>query len=85
MKQKLNKGIVFSIGLLILGFAFTGAAFATELPDLVVTAIIAPAKISIGGQIDEQISVSWTVKNQGEGQAAGFCEDALYLSSDNQL
>ena len=43
------------------------------VPDLVVTAITAPVSASTG----QQIEVSWTVANQGNGTAQGYWFDSL--------
>lgn len=52
----------------------------TPPPDLVVTALQTPAEIEAG----QQIEVTWTVHNQGEGLAAGSWSDQLALvSMDN--
>ena len=64
------------------GDDFAGVSVAqSDLPDLVVTEIIAPAKISIG----EKVNVSWTVQNQGDASTSVKFYDAVYLSADNQL
>jgi hypothetical protein len=49
-----------------------------KVPDLVVTVLTAPASVSTG----QAISVSWTVQNQGSGDALGSWYDGLYLSTD---
>ncbi len=64
------------------GDDFAGVSVAqSDLPNLVVTEIIAPAKISIG----EKVNVSWTVQNQGDASTSVKFYDAVYLSADNQL
>ncbi len=50
------------------------------LPDLVVSAIDAPA-FAISNQ---EIEVSWTLTNQGDGQASGVWKDYVFLSTDDQ-
>ena len=45
-------------------------------PDLVPTAVTAPASVST----QQAVSVSWTVKNQGTGSASGLWTDTLYFS-----
>jgi Leucine-rich repeat (LRR) protein len=52
------------------------------MPDLVVTGINAPSTVSGQGEI----MVSWTVANQGDGEAAGGgWEDQLYFSTNDVL
>lgn len=52
------------------------------LPDLVVTQITLPSSPQqTGGPID----LSWTVQNQGDGEADGTLYDDIYLSSDTGL
>jgi hypothetical protein len=52
------------------------------VPDLVVTAVDAPAS----GSTQQQIEVSWTVQNQGDGNATiGGWYDGLYWSTDTQF
>ncbi|TAK36653.1 MAG: hypothetical protein EPO21_01945 [Chloroflexota bacterium] len=48
-------------------------------PELVPTALSAPGTASPG----QAISVTWTVKNQGNGDAAPSWQDRVYLSTDN--
>lgn len=47
-------------------------------PDLVPTALTAPATVTT----QQQISVSWTVENQGTGPARPSWYDTVYLSTD---
>ncbi len=65
-------------------FVYTGNnsirsdAFQVELspaPDLVVTQIVTPAAAPEGSAVD----ISWTVLNQGQGDAEGTWTDTLYL------
>ena len=51
------------------------------LPDLVVTGADAPFSASA----QQQIVVSWTVKNQGLGRELGSWVDGLYLSTNDQF
>ena len=51
------------------------------LPDLVVTNIISPSS-ALSGQ---QIPISWTLSNQGEGAFSGSFSERILLSSDNQI
>ncbi len=54
-------------------------AISNDAPDLVVTAASAPASVAL----NETISVSWTVKNQGIVSAkAYYLYDAVYISDD---
>jgi len=50
-------------------------------PDLIVTAVTAPATAAVSGQV----SISWTVKNQGSSDAPADWYDYLYLSQDQVL
>jgi len=76
------------VGLLTL-LTSLSVATAQGMPDLVVTAIDAPASAST----QQQIEISWTVQNQGDGTAHlvqyGYdwygWYDCIYLSTDNQL
>ncbi|MBE9160631.1 putative Ig domain-containing protein [Nodosilinea sp. LEGE 06152] len=52
-----------------------------DVPDLVVSNIVAPVK-GIAGQ---QIEVAWTITNQGTKDATGTWTDSIYLSGDQQL
>src|SRR5262249_10625122 len=47
--------------------------------DLVATALTAPASAGAG----KSVSVSWTVKNQGNGQTAGTWTDKVYISPNS--
>ena len=49
--------------------------------DLTPTALTAPATAVVG----QQIQVSWTVKNQGAGDALSSWNDSVYLSKDAKL
>ncbi|MBI4490136.1 MAG: IPT/TIG domain-containing protein [Deltaproteobacteria bacterium] len=53
-------------------------AITIQTPDLVPTALTAPASAGAG----QQISVSWTVENQGSGEARPTWYDNLYFSAD---
>ena len=48
--------------------------------DLVVTGVTAPPTMEVGGQ---QISLTWTVKNQLPQTARGSWTDSVYLSDDD--
>lgn len=50
----------------------------SEMPDLIPTALTAPAS----AVSDHQIEVSWTVENQGAGEAKGPWYDRIYFSTD---
>ncbi|HVX09989.1 MAG TPA: CARDB domain-containing protein [Pirellulales bacterium] len=52
-------------------------------PDLVITAATVPATAIEGNA--SQISISWTVKNQGTAAATGNWSDAVYLSSSGAI
>lgn len=77
--KKLIRRFIF----LISRFVLVNIAVAQEelLPDQVVTSINAPAQASTQQQID----VSWTVQNQGDGDAMPVWYNYLYLSTDAQL
>ncbi|MCY2955084.1 MAG: hypothetical protein NTU53_24415 [Planctomycetota bacterium] len=49
--------------------------------DLTVTAVDAPAQISVGQRVD----IGWTVSNADSGPATGSWYDAIYLSTDATL
>ena len=49
----------------------------TPLPDLLVTDIIAPNNITAG----EKIDLTWSVENDGEGEAVGVWTDSIYLQA----
>jgi hypothetical protein len=72
-------------GFVALLLCFTVAAFthslAAELPDLTPTDITAPTS----AVTQHQIEVSWTVQNQGNGEAKPTWADRLYLSTDEVL
>jgi RHS repeat-associated protein len=53
----------------------------TDEPDLVVTSVTPPASAAM----NETISVSWTIKNQGTGKAINNWLDGVYLSADTIL
>ncbi len=50
----------------------------SSLPDLIVTDATAPSSAVIGN-----INVSWTVKNQGTADVAGYWYDSFYLSTNS--
>ena len=52
-------------------------------PDLLMTAAAAPAAAIEGNA--EQISITWTVKNQGSAAAVGPWHDAVYLSPSGAI
>ena len=52
----------------------------TPHPDLVVTDITVPVEAPSG----QPVEISWTVTNNGEGEATGTWRDRIYLSSDDQ-
>ena len=56
------------------------SAIELSAADLVVTAVTAPASVSLG----QTINLTWTVLNQGTGLAASGWYDNVYLSSDDQ-
>ena len=56
-------------------------AFTVQTPDLVPTALSAPGSAAKGAQI----SISWTVANQGTGVANPSWSDAIYLSLDETI
>jgi len=58
--------IIFSV-FALLSFCFLKIVSAQEdgVPDLVVTALDAPSTVSI----QQQVEVSWTISNQGNGDA----------------
>ena len=47
-------------------------------PDLIVTSVNVPASAQFG----QTLNVTWSVKNNGTGQALGSWSDSLYLTSD---
>ncbi|CCI03111.1 CARDB domain-containing protein [Microcystis aeruginosa] len=49
-----------------------------DLPDLVVSNIVAPTSTQSGKAID----ITWTLKNQGNANASGTWTDYVYLSND---
>ncbi|MTJ45136.1 ELWxxDGT repeat protein [Dolichospermum flos-aquae] len=53
----------------------------TNLPDLVVSNIVAP----INAQSGETINISWTLTNQGNVNASGSWVDYVYLSDDANI
>ncbi|WP_053540396.1 ELWxxDGT repeat protein [Anabaena sp. WA102] len=53
----------------------------TNLPDLVVSNIVAP----INAQSGEVINISWTLTNQGIATASGSWVDYVYLSDDDKI
>lgn len=53
----------------------------TNLPDLIVTSITAPAQALPG----QEIEVVWTLKNQGPGKAAAGWTDQIFVSADDAL
>jgi hypothetical protein len=57
------------------------ATHAEGLPDLVPTAFNGPSTIGTG----QAIPLSWTVENQGTGDAGTVWYDFVYLSADNLL
>ncbi len=77
--KKLIPIVLFQI--IGLSFLFAGIAAAQTLPDLIVTSIDAPASAST----QETISINWTVKNEGSGQAVVDWLDGVYLSADEQF
>ncbi|HUF09620.1 MAG TPA: CARDB domain-containing protein, partial [Rhodothermales bacterium] len=46
--------------------------------DLVVTEVVVPASAAPG----DEVTVSWTIQNQGEHRAQGVLRDAVYISQD---
>ncbi|MEZ6190658.1 MAG: CARDB domain-containing protein [Phycisphaerales bacterium] len=52
------------------------------LPDLVITQITTPPSPQLTGG---PIEISWTIHNQGDGDATGTIYDDVYLSTDNAL
>src|SRR5262249_1794524 len=54
-------------------------ALLANQPDLLITAATAPNSAIEGNA--SQISISWTVKNQGNAPATGDWTDSVYLSS----
>ncbi len=58
----------------------TSAAQSEPLPDLVITSVDAPASVNTQGQLE----VTYTIRNQGEGPAAGNWCDILYFSMDEK-
>jgi len=50
-------------------------------PDLIPTGLTAPASVVT----EHQMEVSWTVENQGDGEAHGYWYDRLHLSQDDVL
>ena len=57
---------------------FAATALGQQLPDLVVSDIVAPATVSAG----ETIELVWTVTNHGAEDAKGTWTDTVYLSDD---
>ncbi len=55
--------------------------FIQELPDLIVTEISYPLEARPGDQID----VTWTVANNGLGQATGQWTDTVFISEDPEI
>ncbi|MGB8170597.1 MAG: CARDB domain-containing protein, partial [Chthoniobacteraceae bacterium] len=53
----------------------------TNLPDLIVTGITAPAQALPG----QQIEIVWTLKNQGPGKAAAGWTDQILISEDHVI
>gem|GEM_PF-3041294 len=58
-------------------YAVPVAVAAQTAADLVVTSMTSTAVST-----NQEVTVSWTVMNQGEGEASGGWEDKLYLSTD---
>jgi len=54
------------------------AAITVEIPDLTVSAVLAPDTAAVG----QYIEVSWTVTNTDEGTAHADWQDRIYLSDD---
>ena len=59
--------------------ARSGGVFTVTAPDLVPTALTAPATVSPR----QPIAVSWTVANRGAGSATPRWNDVVYLSTDS--
>ena len=57
----------------------SGGVFTVTAPDLVPTALTAPAAVSPR----QPITVSWTVTNRGTGSAVPRWNDVVYLSTDS--
>ncbi|TFG80238.1 MAG: hypothetical protein E4H19_15730, partial [Chromatiales bacterium] len=50
-------------------------------PELQITGIVVPPT----GQAGQQVSIQWTVRNNGDGPAVGTWTDKIHLSADNQI
>ncbi len=66
---------------ILLGWSevFPVAVVAATMPDLVPTAFTVPASVGAGYWIE----TSWTVENQGDGEAQPYWYDFVYFSTDN--
>ncbi|HPO16022.1 MAG TPA: CARDB domain-containing protein, partial [Candidatus Hydrogenedentes bacterium] len=73
-------GIIHSLSTLIL-VLLAASAFSQGTPDLYVVEIMAVPTVSSPGQ---NVDISWTVKNQGDGDAIEGWWDVVYWSTDNQ-